>query len=308
MMSKMIQLSLIASIALFLLVIITPGDTTQSYAAVLANITSTPTEPAPPTETPVPPTETPAVPTVVPPTSVPPTALPTATPTDPIIPTPEATPTSARPIADVTATPWCDDDDDDGDSSATPELPTPTPLPTATPTITPSVNVVADPSITKRINQNEANPGDEVAYTIDVINRGNGAAENVIVTDTLPDELIIIDMSASRGEVTMRGQSVSIVIGLMEPGEQVTVRISARIKADTQSSTISNSANITTTSLGDDPSNNTASVPLTLIETAVLPAALPQTGSTAGVVGVAVALLGLLSLLAGIVTRRYIRL
>ena len=112
-------------------------------------------------------------------------------------------------------------------------------------------------------------------------------------------------MSASRGEVTMRGQSISIAIGLMEPGEQVTVRISARIKADTQSSMITNSVSVTTTSIGDDPSNNISSVPLTLIETVVLPAALPETGSTSGVIGVVIALLGLLFLLAGIVIRRY---
>ncbi|NOK62195.1 MAG: hypothetical protein GFH27_549327n25 [Chloroflexi bacterium AL-W] len=300
---KMMQLSLVASTTLLLLLVLTPGYTTQGYAAVLANITSTPTEPPPPpTETPAPPTATPTRPTEVPPTFTPAPGTPTVVP-------PDATPTPDLPIAPATATPRPnDDDDDDGGSSSTPELPTATPtdtpLPSATPPITLTDDVVADPSVSKRISQGEANPGDEVTYTIDVVNRGNIAAENVVVTDSLPDELTIVDVSASRGDISMRGQSVSVNIGLMEPGEQVTIRINARVKTDTEASTISNGVVVTTTSPGDDPSNNTASVPLTIIQTAVLPAALPQTGAANEVLWVLLAALGVLLLVGSIALRR----
>ena len=298
---KMMQLSLVASTTLLLLVVLTPGSTTQGYAAVLANITSTPTEPAPPTETPVPETATPTRPTEVPPTVTPPPGAPTETPSDPATPTPE------RPVAPATTTPQPpDDDDDDDDDSprATPELPTPTPLPTATPTVTPTGDLFADPSVSKSINQSEANPGDEVTYTISVVNRGNIPAENVVVTDSLPDELTIVDMSTSRGEASMSGQTISVAIGLMEPGEEVTIRISARVKADTPPSTISNGVVVTTTSPGDDPSNNTASVPLTVIGTAVLPAALPQTGATHELAWILIATVGVLLVLVSFVLRR----
>ncbi|MEM8531904.1 MAG: DUF11 domain-containing protein [Chloroflexota bacterium] len=302
---KMMQLSLVASTTLLLLVVLTPGYTTQGYAAVLANITSTPTEPAPPTETPAPPTATPTRPTEVPPTVTPPPGQPTTTPSDPTTVPPDVTATPEQPVGPATTTPRRDDDDDDGGSPpATPEIPTPTLLPTATPTITPTGDLFADPAVSKSISQSEANPGDEVTYTINVVNRGNIAAENVVVTDSLPDELTIVDMSTSRGEASMRGQTISVTIGLMEPGEEVTIRIRARVKADTPPSTISNGVVVTTTSPGDDPSNNTASVPLTIIGTAVLPAALPQTGVANEIVWLIIATVGLLFVLASLVLRR----
>lgn len=301
---KMMQLSLVASTTLLLLVVLTPGSATQGYAAVLANITSTPTEPAPPTETPAPPTATPTRPTEIPPSVTPPPAPPTETPSDPTTTPPDVTPTPDRPVAPATTTPRPDDDDDDGGSPpATPELPTSTPTPVL-PTATPTGDVFADPSVSKSISQSEANPGDEVTYTINVVNRGNIAAENVVVTDSLPDELTIVDMSTSRGEASMRGQTISVTIGLMEPGEEVTIRVRARVKADTPPSTISNGVVVTTTSPGDDPSNNTASVPLTVIGTAVLPAALPQTGATDEIVWLIIATVGMLFVLASFVLRR----
>ena len=227
-----------------------------------------------PTFTPEPPT---ATPTPVPPTAtftpVPPTATPTSPPPPPPPPPPTETPT-------ITPTPR-------------PTF-TPTATRTPTPTATPAPHIVVE----KRVVPGTVNPGERVQITIVICNRGAGVATNVVMEDTLPDFLVVLGVQTTAGIPTVHGQTVTVRIGTMKPGECVTVTIDAQVRADTPSGTaITNIAVVRYdggTSEGRFPTPTPTPLP-------PLPeAGRPDRGSTS----VWLFLLGLLALTAGMCFRR----
>lgn len=255
---------LIAGIALAMLVW-APNSVPSGYAApVVAEITGTPTEPpsptpAGPTATPGGPTPTAPTPTLQPgePTPTPPSGQPTATPRPP------------------------DDDDDDPDPTNTPE-PTATPLPPAA--------APPDLAVVKTASSGTARPGEEVDFTITVTNQGGSVAEQVSVDDSVPDVFEIIGADSAKGTVSIDGQRVRVSIDSLAPGESVRVTIRARVKSDAPPGTVVNTVTVSTITPGDDPSNNTSSVPVTIPAPAP-PRALPRTGADPGGVAL-VALIG----------------
>jgi|GEM_PF-1047675 len=159
-----------------------------------------------PTFTPVPPTPTPVPPT---PTPVPPT------PTPP--PPPPPTPTPAPPIETPTITP----------------TPRPTFTPTATRTPTPTATPEPKIVVEKQVVPGTVNPGDRVQMTIIICNRGTAAANNVVMEDTLPEFLAILSVRTTAGIPSVRGQTVTVRIGTLEPGKCVTITIDAQVRANT---------------------------------------------------------------------------
>ena len=211
---------------LVLLALLMPSHNTVTYAAPAV---ATSTEPA---------TLTPTNTTATTPPNATATTPPNATATTP----PNATPTNTR----VPATPRPED------PTNTPDVP-----PTATATTTPSV-LIADPVITKRVNVNQAQVGDEAIFTLTVTNRGNVDATNVVVTDPMPAFLQVLSVSSSpRGTVSVSGNTVTVDLGSVAPGEVITITITTRIIASAAPPDNRNIASLTTTSTTDDPSNNT---------------------------------------------------
>jgi uncharacterized repeat protein (TIGR01451 family)/MYXO-CTERM domain-containing protein len=158
----------------------------------------------------------------------------------------------------------------------TPTTGTATPTPTATPTKKPpSKPGFADPAITKSASVGEARIGDEVAFTISVTNLGNETAADVVVTDSLADYLDLLDVTTTRGDVSVGGQTVTVNVGEVAPGDVVSVRIRTRVNERAQPPGGRNGATVTTTSPGDDPSNNTSEVTFT-IGAAPTPTATPE--------------------------------
>ncbi|MBK9711643.1 MAG: DUF11 domain-containing protein [Kouleothrix sp.] len=182
--------------------------------------------------------------------AAPPAAV-TGTPTEPATPTFTAVP--PPPTATATA-----------GSTA---MPTDTPPPTATstPKPPPTEQIVADPAITKSASVAEARVGDEITFTIVVTNRGNRTANDVVVTDSLPDYLDLLDATASRGSLTVSGRTVTVDIGSVAPGEQITLRIRARVNERAQPPSGRNGVSLTTSSSTDDPSNNSAEVTFAIL-------------------------------------------
>jgi uncharacterized repeat protein (TIGR01451 family) len=227
-------------LALLALAIVLPSP---AAGAPLPNLT--PTLPPPPTP---PPTLTP----VVPPTA-PPTALPTATPTS-VLPT---------------ATPSPPEERDDPDPSPVPPTPTPgLPIP---PALSPPDIVVE-----KTVDHAVALPGEHVQYTLMVRNRGPQTAHDVIVTDDVPDALEVIDLWASKGAVVLQGQRVIAYPATMEPGEVVSIGITARVRVDAPAGRVPNTGHITTSSVGDPPDDNTSTAIITI---GVRPPELPRTAA-----------------------------
>jgi uncharacterized repeat protein (TIGR01451 family) len=139
----------------------------------------------------------------------------------------------AAPIAGITVTP-------------TPGMtPTPTVTPTSTVTPTPTgeepgptetpegKHEYTDPVIVKSSDPTEARPGEEVTFTLHVINKGNIAAVGVVVTDDIPAYLEILEVTATQGEITIDGQRVTVYIGTMGPEFEVSIVIRTRVRPET---------------------------------------------------------------------------
>ncbi|MEO7912959.1 MAG: DUF11 domain-containing protein [Roseiflexaceae bacterium] len=183
--------------------------------------------------------------------------------------------------------------------------PTDTPRPTNTPgptaTKEPSSKpALADPVITKESSVSDARIGDQITFTIRVTNNGPNTADDVVVTDPIPDYLDVIEATTTRGDVSSNGRTVIVAIGKVPAGDQVTIRIRVRVNERAEPASVGrNTVSLTTSSAGDNPSNNssdvtfnivgpaTPTVPaltpsalaLTPVATPVTPAALPITGA-----------------------------
>jgi uncharacterized repeat protein (TIGR01451 family) len=154
--------------------------------------------------------------------------------------------------------------------------PTNTPGPTATraPSSKPDL---ADPAITKESSVSDAKIGDEITFTIRVTNNGPGTAEDIVVTDPIPDYLDVIEATTTRGDVSSNGRTVIVTIGKVPAGDEVTIRIRVRVNERAAPPGGRNSVSLTTSSPGDDPSNNSSSVSFAIIGpvTPTVPAATP---------------------------------
>jgi uncharacterized repeat protein (TIGR01451 family) len=176
------------------------------------------------------------------------------------------------------------------------EPPTLTPKPTSTPTpgtppaATPGPTKTprpkhekADPAITKSVNIGEAKIGDEVVFTISVTNNGPGTAEDVVVTDPIADYMDVIEATTTRGNVSSEGRTVIVTIGRVPAGDEITIRIRVRINERAQPPGGRNSVSLTTSSPGDDPSNNSSTVTFAIVVAGtptMTPAATPTATAT----------------------------
>jgi uncharacterized repeat protein (TIGR01451 family) len=86
---------------------------------------------------------------------------------------------------------------------------------------------VGDPQLTKTGEPGCCAPGDTVIYTIVATNVGTGPVTNVLITDTLPAELQLQDVTTSKGQVTIAGNYFEVRIGSIAPGEIVTIIVRA---------------------------------------------------------------------------------
>ncbi|POY35322.1 hypothetical protein C3K47_16185 [Solitalea longa] len=102
----------------------------------------------------------------------------------------------------------------------------------------------ADLAIQKTINTKSVAVGKTLTYSIRINNKGPADAENVVVTDTLPNELVYASSKVNIGTVEVNGQTVKWMVGTLPKktiqGMQLTVKV---VKAGT----FKNKAKITST-------------------------------------------------------------
>jgi uncharacterized repeat protein (TIGR01451 family) len=146
------------------------------------------------------------------------TATPTASPTF----TPTETPTNGP-----TATPTVPL------STDVPQTETPTPQGTSTPTGTPTLGTPTAtpgvPYIFKSANPSFALPGQEVTWTITIVNPQSEPVTNVSVSDTIPAGMEILSVTSSAGNVTANGQTISFSLATLAGSSQVTITIRTRL-------------------------------------------------------------------------------
>jgi uncharacterized repeat protein (TIGR01451 family) len=156
--------------------------------------------------------------------------------------------------------------------------PTDTPGPTNTPKPRPTREPNterADPAVTKAANPSEARIGDIVDFTITVTNHGGETADDVVVTDVLPDFLDVVDSNTSKGTIATSGRTVVITIGEVAPNEVVTIHIRAQVNAQARPPGGRNSVTLTASNNSDDRSNNTSGVAISILAPAASPTVAP---------------------------------
>jgi uncharacterized repeat protein (TIGR01451 family)/fimbrial isopeptide formation D2 family protein len=167
----------------------------------------------------------------------------------------------------------------DGDSITPGAQPTPiTVLPATTAgapllAVAKTVAIGIDSNLDGRLN-----PGESLRYVITVRNTGTAAAANVVVTDTLPAGLTLVDVIAGQGAV-VSGTSSNIVVnvGIVGIGASVQITVNAGVPSTTAVNTrLTNTASATATGLP------TVSSPPADIVVEAAPLLPPPTGQKTG--------------------------
>jgi uncharacterized repeat protein (TIGR01451 family) len=140
------------------------------------------------------------------------------------------------------------------------EEPPPDAEPTPQPTQIQNERDKADPRVTKSVDHSDVQIGDVIVFTLRVTNTGDETAENVVVTDSMPGFLDILDVVSSKGSVTVSGRDVRVNVGTVAHGEVVIINIQARVNESATLGEGSNRANLVASNRSDNPSNNTSTV------------------------------------------------
>jgi uncharacterized repeat protein (TIGR01451 family) len=117
-----------------------------------------------------------------------------------------------------------------------------------------------DLSLTKNANVGVLLPGQNVTFTLQVVNPSTDPASGVVVTDNLPAGLEYVSCTANlAGICGGAGNNRSVSFAQLAPGATATIQIVAKLTATTPGQQITNTATVTAGVLDPVPANNTAS-------------------------------------------------
>jgi uncharacterized repeat protein (TIGR01451 family) len=116
----------------------------------------------------------------------------------------------------------------------------------------------ADVSVVKTASPNPVAPGGVLTYTIVVANAGPNDAQNVVLTDSIPSSIIGPEFSINGG-VTFNPWPGSLSLGTLPVGTSRTILIRGTV-SQSATGTITNTANVTSTTPDPNPFNNTSTV------------------------------------------------
>ena len=116
------------------------------------------------------------------------------------------------------------------------------------------VITLADVRIQKTENNDPVIIGDNITYTLTVTNNGPAVAENVVMTDTLPEEVVFLSLFTSQGSCTAANREVTCNLGSIALGKSTSTIITVKTLV---SGTITNSATVSTSTIDPNENNNT---------------------------------------------------
>jgi uncharacterized repeat protein (TIGR01451 family) len=123
-------------------------------------------------------------------------------------------------------------------------------------TDTDTVDREADVAITKLDTPDPVPAGDDVTYTLTVINAGPSDAVDVVVTDTVPASLTFVSAISSQGSCAQAAGVVTCPLGVVPVGTTVTISI---VITTTIDGLITDTAVVSATTSDPALANNTAS-------------------------------------------------
>lgn len=124
--------------------------------------------------------------------------------------------------------------------------------------VTPINRAAADISVAKTTTSTSLAPGDQITYSIVVANAGPSNATGVILNDVIPVNLQDVQYSIDDG-TTWKNWMGSYSIGALANGASTTILLRGTVRSNTTSS-VNNVAQVTSTSIDPDLSNNVSSV------------------------------------------------
>ncbi|MFN5770867.1 MAG: SdrD B-like domain-containing protein [Pirellulaceae bacterium] len=131
-------------------------------------------------------------------------------------------------------------------------------------TATTTVNNQVDLAITKIDLADPVVTGSTLSYTLTVTNVGSSTANNVRITDLLPNQLAFVSGSTSTGgSVTNINGTLTANIGTLPPGGSATVTINTTVQSTTPG-IITNTATVAADEVDSNTSNNSATATTTL--------------------------------------------
>ena len=86
-----------------------------------------------------------------------------------------------------------------------------------------------DLGVGKAANPPFAQIGDTVDWTISATNNSGSAIDNVTISDTIPGGMSIISATSTAGSPSVSGQTVTLTLASLGPGDRVVVTITTRI-------------------------------------------------------------------------------
>jgi uncharacterized repeat protein (TIGR01451 family) len=123
-------------------------------------------------------------------------------------------------------------------------------------TVSTQLNIPADLSVVKTVDTDPYTPGSVLNYTITVTNLGPGVAQNVIVSDALPVELVYLD---STPKASLSSGVLRWFVGSMDPGATLSFRLRTRVESWANRPFI-NRAVASSSTVDLDPNNNQQSL------------------------------------------------
>ncbi len=129
----------------------------------------------------------------------------------------------------------------------------------------------ADLTMAKTVSPTNPVPGQRVAYTLTVENLGPSVATNIVGSDTLPDALTAITVTASSSAITCTttGQTITCAAAALPVGTVGTITVSGTLDPSF-TGTLANTAQVAADTADPVPANNTAGVTATTAPSADL--------------------------------------
>ncbi|MCP4423202.1 MAG: DUF11 domain-containing protein [Chloroflexi bacterium] len=140
------------------------------------------------------------------------------------------------------------------------------------------LNCEADLTVSKSVSPTTAQAGDPITYTLSFANVGSATAVNVALTDTIPVSVTNTSVISAGAAIAQTSSGYVWSVQDLAPGEGGTITITGELSNPLAAGTFTNTAVIATTSTDSNTANNSASVPLTVLNSP--PIAAPNTYTT----------------------------